>query len=79
MSEKNYRKVLLDCVSTIAEYDGGMNKESIPDLHEEINRVYEETEILGMIKDILNNDDIDSIGQYARIYSVVQGYQLDLL
>lgn len=79
MSEKNYRKVLLDCVSTISEYDGGMNKESIPDLHNEINRVYEESEILGMIKEVLENDNIDSIGQYARIYSLIQGYQLELL
>lgn len=78
MSDKKYRRMLFDIVSTMSEFDGGLNQESVDDIQYELNQVYEDSETLSTLKMILESDK-DTTTKLTEITILIKAHQLNLL
>lgn len=78
MSNRKYRRMVFDIVSTMSEFDGGLNQESVDDIQYELNQVYEDSETLSTLKMILESDK-DTTTKLTEITMLIKAHQLNLL
>ena len=78
MSDKKYRRMLFDIVSTMSEFEGGLNHGTVDDIQYELNQVYEDSETLSTLKMILESDK-DTTTKLTEITILIKAHQLNLL